>query len=185
MNTLVAFVDAGDDKVDYAFACHPDVLVEQVGGGIRLGVRGLDTRLTAATIRTIMKCAIDSRLGSNAKITWAFSSVAVSVGDLGAMLSRWDDTGEPPLLSIIALDIGADRHVTRGMAAFTGYEFAAQFSDSSQSRDAARNLARLARHALVTGDLRRDVDYEGIDGRPLQLMWHDISNAPRMVTIVF
>lgn len=32
MNTLVAFVDAGDDKVDYEFACHPDVLVEQVGG---------------------------------------------------------------------------------------------------------------------------------------------------------
>lgn len=185
MNTFIAFVDFGTDDGHHEFARHPDVLLEYVGHGARLSGRDPDTPLSASTIRTIMELAVDSRLSSTAQITWVFSSVVLSVCDIGAALSRWDDTGEPPLLSIIAIDIGHESHVTRGMAAFTGYEFAARFSDPSQSRDAARNLARLARHAMLMGELRQDADYEAIDGHPLRLTWQDSPGEPRMVTIVF
>ena len=71
------------------------------------------------------------------------------------------------------------------MAAFTGLEFAVEFTDWARSREAARNLARLARDALIKGNIERTTKYEAIDGRLLRLLWQDGSQSPAMVTIVF
>ena len=44
-------------------------------------------------------------------------------------LRQWEESGEPPLLSLIGFDRGDRRHRARGMAACTGYQIMADFDD--------------------------------------------------------
>jgi hypothetical protein len=122
--------------------------------------------------------------GVQFRLTWEFSSVAIQSTEIRALRDRWDETDEPPLLSIIDLQMGERRHATHGLAVFGGHELAVEFDDRERSRDAARILARLARHALMNGGLARNLGYEGLGGRPLRLVWPDEVCLPAMVTIV-
>ncbi len=126
-----------------------------------------------------MQSADQSGAERDATLAWSFSPVMLRVADLTALLHEWDQTGDPPILSIISMTLGTDRHETKGLAGFIGYELAAHVATADTSRDAARNLARLARHALVNGGLDRSTAYEGVEGQQLHLDW----STPDMVTI--
>ena len=168
-------LDFGDDR---------GVAIERRGDEIWLGVTGKDARPSADSIYAIMESVASSAVSRDAKLVWLFSAVAVRVAELSLLLDRWRETGEPPLLSIIALDLADTRHVTVGLEAFCGFELAATFCDSCQSRDAARNLALLARHALMKGGLAPDAAYRAIDGRILRLEWSPTTTSPDLITII-
>lgn len=184
MNIFFADLDLGDDDDEYALVPHQDLLIERQGNIVRLGVADTAAKLTLQIVHSIMQTVDQSTVRRDAKLIWSFSSVSIVVSDLRALLDRWDDSGEPPLLSIIALVLGEARHVTRGLAAFVGHEIAAQFADPKQSRDAARNLARLARYAIVNGGLAKDATYEAIDGHSLRIDWSHSNKPVSMVNIL-
>jgi hypothetical protein len=184
MNAFLASLDLGDGDHDYDFVTHHDLVIERHDNIVWLGVKETETKLTLKILHRIMQLVGHSAVRRDAKLMWSFSSVAIEVADLCALLDRWNETGEPPLLSIIALVLGDDRHVTRGMAAFVGYEIAAHFADPAQSRDAARNLARLARQAIINGGLAEDATYEAVDGHPLRIDWGHRDDAASMVNIL-
>jgi hypothetical protein len=161
-----------------------DLLIERQDNIIRFGITEAAAPLTLRNIYSVMHLVAQSSIRRDTKLVWAFSSVAIEVAELPALLDRWDETREPPLLSIIALDLGKHRHVTRGMAALVGYEIAATFNESVHSHDAARNLARLARYAIMNSGLVVDAKYESVDGRLLNLDWCDHASSPAMVTIL-
>ncbi len=156
------------------------LIVNASSDTIIFGVDNEDEFLTAESLKGVMRWILQSHINDGAKLHWRFSSVVMPVVELANLLQRWDETGEPPLLSIIDLVVGEDQHLTGGMAAFVGYEIAAQFSTPEQSRDAARILGRVARHALMTGGLDRATVFEGFDGQALRLDW----DKPKMVTII-
>lgn len=116
-------------------------------------------------------------------VVWRFSGLSTEVSQLPTLLARWQETGEPPLLSIIDLTLGHSRHFTRGMAAFVEFELAVIFHGPVYSRLAARNLARLARYALMHGGLSQDSCYEATDGSTMRLIWSDDASPENMVTI--
>jgi hypothetical protein len=184
MNAFLASLDLGDDDLGHDLVPHHDLLIERRGSVVQLGVKAATAPLTLQIIYAIMLCVDQSAVRRDAKLIWSFSSVAIEVAELGALIERWDETGEPPLLSIIALVLGKDRHVTRGMTVFVGYELAAQVADPAQSRNAASNLARLARHAIINGGLAVDTLYDAVDGDPLRLDWGEAATSPAMVTIL-
>ena len=160
------------------------LIVDASSDAIIFGVDNDDEFLSAVYLKAVMQWVRRSQIDDGAKLHWQFSSVAVPVVEMANLLQRWDETGEPPILSIIDLVVGQDQHVTGGMADFVGYEIAARFGAPEQSRDAARILGRLARHALMNGGLDRAVAYEGFDGRALRLDWTECSDKPKMVTII-
>jgi hypothetical protein len=181
---IFAYLDLRDRDDGLCLVPHQDLLIEWQGNIVRLGVNQVAAPLTLKSLYTIMQYVEQSAVRRDAKLVWSFSSVVIEVGDLRTLLDRWDETREPPLLSIIALDMGAHRHTTRGLAAFVGYELAAKFDNAGQSRDAARNLTRLARHAIMNAGLSADTIYEAIDGSPLCLDWSGNQASPAMVTIL-
>lgn len=170
--------------------------LDKISAGSRLAVRrdanvmriGLhDSRglLQLEDVRAVMLYIAQNVVTHGRRLVWLFSSRSVICTEFADLLTRWEETGEPPLLSFIGFDLGSRRHTTRGMAAFTGYEITADFLDPSRARYAARNLARLARHALMQGGLSRDEAYEATDGAILRLVWHDKESLPKLVTVVF
>jgi hypothetical protein len=163
----------------------PGILVDRRDDAFYFGVSADKGLLCSEKIRAIMQTVAQGGLDQDARLVWLFSSVDVPVAQLDQLLARWVETGEPPLLSIIGLSLGDRRHCTRGMAAFVGYEIAVAFSDPLRSRNAARNLVRLARHAFINGGLDRSARYEAIDGTPLDLRWPDTTDAAFVVTIWF
>ena len=185
MNTDIARLELCGSDGCAGISFPPKISAVNDGSNLNLAIEGANTRLTVAMIHAILLGVGRGGLRADAKIIWAFSSVEIVIRDLSVILERWRDTNEPPLLSIIALHLGDERHVTSGMAAFTGLEFAVEFTDWARSREAARNLARLARYALIKGNIERTTKYEAIDGRLLRLLWQDGPQSPAMVTIVF
>jgi hypothetical protein len=149
----------------------------------RLGIETVDPLLQLPLVRSVMNCVDGSAVDRGATLVWAFSSVAVTIGTLRTLLDAWDETGQPPVLSIVGLELGDHRHDIIGVEAFAGHALSAEFVDPARSRDAARNLARLARHALVNGALDRWAVYEGVESRVLTLRWLPDAVSPDMVTI--
>jgi hypothetical protein len=182
MITWFARIEPCDDATHRDVGARLGLLVKQDGDGLLVGVERQN--LTVSMLRSTMRSIALSRVSHDAMLIWAFSSVAIPVVDLARLLQRWDETGEPPVLSIIALDSQKNSHVTRGLAALVGHEFAVRFDRRSHVRNAARNLIRLARYAMMNGGLARDVIYEGVDGEVLRLEWADSATSPVMVTIV-
>ncbi len=160
-----------------------DFIADPAVTGVRVGIDSATGLLPLTTIHHVLRIAGASSGGIEFRLTWVFSSVAIQSTEIRALRARWDETGEPPLLSIIDLKMGDRRHVTHGLAAFAGHELTAEFSDPGRSRDAARVLVRLARHALMNGGLVREIAYEGLDGRPLHLVWPDEPPNAVMVTM--
>jgi hypothetical protein len=158
--------------------------IDRIGNVVRIGVADSDDLLPVAALRDILGCveAVSAEVDFN--LFWAFSSVAIGSAELSPLLRRWDETDEPPVLSIIALKLGNTRHFTQGLAPFAGHELAVRFVDPERARDAARSLVRLARHALMKGGIARNTTYQGVDGRALHLEWPTSEALPKMVTIV-
>jgi hypothetical protein len=154
------------------------------GSEVRLGIETVDPLLQLPLVRSVMNCVDGSAVDRGATLVWTFSSVAVTIGTLRTLLDAWDETGQPPVLSIVGLELGDHRHDIIGVEAFAGHKLSAEFVDPARSRDAARNLARLARHAVVNGALDRRAVYEGVESRVLSLRWPPDAGSPDMVTIV-
>lgn len=153
------------------------------GDTIWLGTRA--ERPMPATVLLELMLMVDALVvNRSASLTWAFSSIVVPVADLRGLAEAWGSTGEPPVVSIIDLQLGDDRHLTHGLIPFLGHELEVRFGDPVIARDAARNLMRLARHALATGELLRRLDYTGVDGEALELRWSMDDNRTIMVTIL-
>lgn len=184
MNIFFARLRLGGDCAAVDFESDRHLLLERRGDEIWFGVERDGVRLLIESIYAIMRSVVTSTVCRDAELVWLFSSVAVRVADMPLLLARWRETGEPPLLSIIALDLAETRHGTVGLKAFCGFELAATFRDSFQSRDAARNLALLARHVLMKGGLAQDVAYRAIDGDILRLDWSPTTASPDLITIV-
>jgi hypothetical protein len=185
MDSHLALVDAAGNQTLLAVADYPELLFERHGDQVQIGLAGTSRRPSVKDLFKIMQWVAQHPGAAKTRLMWTFSSVAVDVSELPSLLDRWIETGEPPILSIIALEIGPHRHTTRGMDVLVGFELAAEFRDSSQSRDAARTLARLARFALMNGGLTADSRFESADGRLLHLNWRDAPGAIKMVTIAF
>ncbi len=190
MITWLAYVEPNDVGqlgqccAQWADHLEADFITDPVDGGVRVGIESGTGLLSLTTIRHVLWIAEASSGDMQFRLTWHFSSVTIQSTDVRALRERWDETNEPPLFSIIDLKMGGRRHVTHGLAEFAGHELAAEFSDPARSRDAARVLARLARHALTNGGLVREIAYEGWDGHPLRLVWPDELGGSIMVTII-
>lgn len=150
----------------------------------RLGVETMAPFMNLSHVRAVMHCVQASGVDRDAALVWSFSLVRVVVNALTDLQREWDESGQPPILSIIGLQFGDHQHEADGIRAFVGYRLAARFGDPAQSRDAARNLMRLARHAMVHDGLDPLTTYEGVDQRGLLLEWHPDTAAPDLVTIV-
>ena len=116
-------------------------------------------------------------------LEWCFSGVCLTYDEAMSAAQSWAGTGEPPVLSIIAIKIGQEAHDTMGLEPLIGYELQIKFANTSLSRDAARNLARLARHALSNKGLDRRVVFEGVGGVMLRTRWPSIDASGQPVTI--
>ncbi len=169
---------------------HSGLALENAGFGVTaqdgdlfLGVEQSVARLDIATIRAAMDAVGEAAFPANASLIWTFSQVTIPVGHVRGVLENWELADVPPVLSIVRLILGRTEHRTEGMSLFTGGELGARFSDGRSSRDAARNLARLARYALEN-ELDRERVYEGVDRRPLRLEWSADTSASVMVTII-
>lgn len=161
------------------------LVADQQDDHVRVGVLDHDELVTLALAREMFTWAAAASKDIEFRFVWMSSQVETASTDLSVLQCRWDETEEPPVLSIIALELGQRLHVTRGLAPFVGHEVAVRFAKFEQSRDAARSVVRLARAALMNGPIVRHCDYEGIDGRTLDLHWSDDGETPAMVTIVF
>jgi hypothetical protein len=159
-----------------------DLVIERQPGHVDLGTRADADWLTLTIIRHAAAWAAQAANLPGALLVWQFSQVAVPATALPALLERWDATGEPPVLSIIDFVLGEHTHTTCGMRAFVGHEIAVTFRLVVQARDAARTLARLARHAMMTGSLDTDVLFEAPGGQMLTLWLVWDPEAGNMVT---
>ena len=159
--------------------------IKRLGTVLWLGTESEDEELLhLSTVRQAMQIVDQCAAECTAVMRWAFSSVRVSVNELAPLLRRWDETSEPPILSIIDLQIGDAQHMTNGLKVFIGHEIAARFADENKSRDAARSLARLSRYALIHGRIDPSIEYHLLDGHPLDLKWTGAEEPEKLVTIV-
>lgn len=151
---------------------------------IGLGPCNTPTPFTVATVKDLL-ASIETIFGDVTwTLRWAFSSVEIASTELSGLLRRWEETGEPPVLSIMTVELGKEQHVTDGLAQFAGHELAVRFGNPDLTRKAARSLIRLARYALMTGGISRNVVYEEINGCALHLEWPNDGSDLNMVTIV-
>jgi hypothetical protein len=183
VNTVIAYLELVADQ-NINLAPPAGLIISRLDQRLRFAFDSPDMLLTIEVVRGIMDCINDRAPDGTGNVIWAFSSVAIPVADLCTILDRWNTTGEPPLLSIVALEIESNQLATRGLAAFIGYEIAARFGDQAKSRSAAQIVSRLARHALMHGGLAADAAYEAVDGQRLRLDWSARSAAQAVVTIV-
>jgi hypothetical protein len=159
--------------------------VGNVGGNVvRLGIDSDATHLRLSDVRLVMQCVASCVRDRDTRLVWTFSAVEIEIGDLPDLINEWWETDQPPVLAILALNLGKHRHTIGGAEAFIGRQLAAEFANPASSRDAARNLAILARYAMVNGTLDRHAVYEGVDRRVLTLKWSSDAESPAMVTIV-
>ena len=179
-----ASLKTSDNFSQFSFVPTDRIVVEPSPTGVIFGVEQGARHLTLDQIHIVMKSVAQISTGELDCITWNFSGVSLATSTLSALLHRWRETDEPPVLSIIALNLGTKRHMTRGLESFIGCELAASFSYSAQSQQAARNLARLSRHALIAGKLDLDAYYEGTEGVRLQLVRESRPSSSDMVTIM-
>lgn len=184
MNLVIAAFDIGRDVTIASSDLTPSLTVLRDEKLCSFGLRDC-RRLLLDDVHAIMRCVAKAGGALDKDLVWRFSSVSTKCAELGDILTRWDTTGEPPILSFIGLDLGDCRHTTRGLTAFFGYEIAAKFFDASTARHAARNLVRLARYALMHGGLSRAESYQATDGATLDLIWSDSPTSGNVVTIVF
>ena len=91
------------------------------------------------------------------RIKLLFSGVETRLADLQAIIDRWIETGEPPVMSIIGFRIAEkdSEHITVGLKPFVGGKLAVFCRNCVFERDALRDLARLVRHILMGGNQGR------------------------------
>lgn len=159
------------------------ITVGQDRDNIYFGLRENCEQLLLDDVYQVMRCVAQSVVAPDASLTWRFSSLSVRCAELEGLLARWEETREPPLLSFIGLDLSDRGHTTRGMTAFIDSELAVEFREPSRTRYAARNLARLARYALMRGGLSRDESYQATDGGLMHISWSDDATASKLITI--
>lgn len=155
--------------------------VPRVGMQVRAGGRvvklvsmeeRLHPALTVGHIRGALDILAAMPVRDVLEFRWTFSNVAIEPRDAASLLQRWVETGEPPVLSIIALHLEEilenDRtHYTHGLHAFVGHELAISLQNGLRSRDAAGLLAKVARHALKRGPIAVGARFAGSDGTQL------------------
>jgi hypothetical protein len=123
-------------------------------------------------------------------LTWAASSLVIPGTEVNVLLARWAESGEPPVLSIIDLELerridGGFEHRTIGLRPFADQEICARFGSVRESESAARILARLARHALSHGPISPGFRFFTPDRQLLTLEWNPSDNDNQtMVTII-
>lgn len=183
MNGCLAYFQISSDGDWLEGTDYPELQIERQGDRVQIRLVDRFCRPSITSLFRIMQCVAQIGASQNTKMVWTFSAVAVDMSELTALLDRWAETHEPPVLSIIALTLGKRRHETRGMETLVGFELAATFDGPAQSRDAARTLARLARYALMHGGIAQGSVFEAVDGRLLHLNWQDCPSATHMVTI--
>jgi hypothetical protein len=83
-------------------------------------------------------------------LSWTFSPATVSCADALKVAARWDETGEPPIFSLVSLEFGAETVRTTGLKAFAELEIELR-NVQSRTSDAMNLTARLARHVLLFG----------------------------------
>lgn len=182
MISIVAELSSGDiGEVDLPNCCDR-LTIWQEGKAWYFGLPESRGQLRIDDVHAIMQCVACSTASHDLSLRWRFSSITVPCSELPTLLTRWDETGEPPVLSIIGVDLGDCRHSTRGVAAFIDYEIAAEFRDPPQARDAARNLVRLARRAIMHG-LSDDDTYHAADGTTFVLTWSVERSPTKLITI--
>jgi hypothetical protein len=117
-------------------------------------------------VRALLLMLADLAENSASSLTFPFSGQTTPASEAPALLDAWAETGNPPILSIIELVLGMSEfgHRTSGLAAFVGYELAARFLNEKDSRDGARDLARLARYILMNGDIKPQQVFLGVNG---------------------
>jgi hypothetical protein len=118
-------------------------------------------------VRALIMMLADLDAHRDCSLTFPFSGQTTLASQAPALLQAWEETGDPPVFSIIALVLGVSEtgHRTNGLTAFVGYELSARFLDEADSRDAARDLARLARYILMNGDIQTHQEFVGVNGR--------------------
>jgi hypothetical protein len=111
-------------SLDLATVAEIDVIsphglgISRQGTLLQFDIDDPSSGLTLDTVYAAMQWVEQSAVPRHVRLIWSFSSIAVPVAEVRRLLDCWDETGEPPLLSIIALELGDYRHVTRGTAAF-------------------------------------------------------------------
>jgi hypothetical protein len=181
----VGVLAAVRDKGKSALSTPIELVAARSGNSVCIGFASEDERLPLAVAHRIFTCAYALSADTTLKLTWNSSSIQTDSSELAALMRRWNETAEPPVLSIIGIELGEYRHATRGLTTFAGHELQARFPMADQSRDAARSLVRLTRYALTNGGIVRDCEYQCIDGSALRLDWPDEGAISSMVTIVF
>ena len=98
------------------------------------------------------------------RIKLLFSGVETRLADLQAIVDRWVETGEPPVMSIIGFRIGENdsEHITVGLEPFVGGEIAVFYRNRVFERDALRDLARLVRHKLMGEKAEVGMRFDGV-----------------------
>jgi hypothetical protein len=152
---------------------------------LSIGIGQSAERPTVCVIKTIMNALAPLKFPDEAVLTWRFSAQSVALAELAALCAAWNiDADDVPVLSIIRLALGCCEHRTQGLAMFVGFECAVSFHEDQSARDAALNLALLARHALAAGGLDPNASYEGHDRQVLVIDWPDRTKGRDMVTII-
>jgi hypothetical protein len=157
---------------------------DHVGTNVRLGVDKGDALIGLLLVKSVMASIAENANDRDLTLTWEFSQVSVAIVNLPILLDQWEDSGQPPVLSIVALELGKSSHHVRGVEAFAGHRLSVNFGDPAQSREAARNLARLARYALVNGAIDDQLAYEGVNGEILALRRIAGGRSTDVVTII-
>lgn len=152
--------------------------------GVRVGCARTSARISIECVRTVMAILVRTVSTPRAKVLWITSGISSSVSDIGSLLATWNMTGEPPVLPIVGIDLGSDRHRTRGLALFAGFECEARFHDNADRRSAAINLSLFTCRALMDGGLDDGVCYEGLGGQPLRIIRSSDAASGNMVAII-
>lgn len=168
----LAMIEGGDLSAESLRANLSTSLVIESKSNTRLGIGHASWDQQSPSqklqhVQVLFKALADLKLAS---LKLPFSGQITQSADAVALVEAWQETAEPPILSIIQLVLGAPEvgHKTYGLVAFADYELSVRFNDPVYSRDAARDLARLARYVLAHGDFRQNQEMIGVNG-PLTL----------------
>ena len=97
-------------------------------------------------------------------VTLRFSGVQTPASDIANIVGQWAETGEPPVMTLIGFRVAenASSHATNGLNSFIGRELAVHYRTPTFERDALRDLARLTRHVLMSGEVAAGMRFAGV-----------------------
>jgi hypothetical protein len=169
----LALIEGDNLSADGLRAVLPTSLIieAQSGARVRFGHGSWDAQTQSSKLLHVQALFMALSDLKSASLTLLFSGQTIQSADAAGLVETWQETHEPPVLSIIALVLGEPQvgHMTHGLSSFVDYELSTRFSDPAHSRDAARDLVRLARYVLAHGDMRADQEMIGVNG-PLTIL---------------